>query len=70
MRTYEDMIRNTSTQHTPWYVVPADHKWFTRLSVSQVIVATLKSLDLKYPTVPKSKAEELEKAKQELLSEK
>jgi PPK2 family polyphosphate:nucleotide phosphotransferase len=70
MHAYEQALTNTSTSWAPWFVIPADHKWFTRLSVSQVIVATLKSLDLKYPTVPKSKAEELEKAKQELLSEK
>jgi hypothetical protein len=70
MHAYEQALTNTSTSWAPWFVIPADHKWFTRLSVSQVIVATLKSLDLKYPTVPKSTAEELEKAKQELLSEK
>jgi PPK2 family polyphosphate:nucleotide phosphotransferase len=70
MHAYAQALTQTSTSWAPWFVIPADHKWFTRLTVSQVIVATLKSLDLKYPTVPKSKAEELEKAKQELLSEK
>jgi PPK2 family polyphosphate:nucleotide phosphotransferase len=70
MLAYEQALTHTSTSWAPWFVIPADHKWFTRLAVSQVIVATLKSLDLKYPTVPKSKGEELEKAKQELLSEK
>jgi PPK2 family polyphosphate:nucleotide phosphotransferase len=67
---YEQAFTHTSTPWAPWFVIPADHKWFTRLCVSQVIVAALKSLDLHYPTVPTSKAEELEKAKQELLSEK
>jgi PPK2 family polyphosphate:nucleotide phosphotransferase len=69
INAYEQVFTHTSTPWAPWFVIPADHKWFTRLCVSQVIVATLKSLDLKYPTVPASKAEALEKAKQELLSE-
>jgi PPK2 family polyphosphate:nucleotide phosphotransferase len=69
INAYEQVFTHTSTPWAPWFVIPADHKWFTRLCVSQVIVATLKSLDLHYPTVPKTKAEELEKAKQELLSE-
>jgi hypothetical protein len=67
---YEQVFTHTSTPWAPWFVIPADHKWFTRLCVSQVIVAALKSLDLRYPTVPTSRAEALEKAKQELLSEK
>jgi hypothetical protein len=49
--------------------VPADHKWFTRLCVSQIIVATLKALALKYPKPTKEQLDELEKAKQELLKE-
>ena len=59
----------TSTPWAPWFVVPADHKWFTRLCVSQIIVATLKALALKYPKVTKEQLDELEKAKQELLKE-
>jgi PPK2 family polyphosphate:nucleotide phosphotransferase len=70
INAYEQVFTYTSTPWAPWFVIPADHKWFTRLCVSQVIVAALKSLDLRYPAVPTSKAEELEKAKQELLSEK
>jgi PPK2 family polyphosphate:nucleotide phosphotransferase len=66
---YEQVFTHTSTPWAPWLVIPADHKWFTRLCVSQVIVAALKSLGLRYPTVPAAKAQELEKAKQELLSE-
>ena len=66
---YEQVFTHTSTPWAPWLVIPADHKWFTRLCVSQVIVAALKSLSLRYPTVPATKAQELEKAKQELLSE-
>jgi PPK2 family polyphosphate:nucleotide phosphotransferase len=65
---YEDMIRNTTTEHAPWYVVPADNKWFTRLVVSAVVVDALESLDLAYPKVDKSKRRELEAAKKVLLS--
>jgi PPK2 family polyphosphate:nucleotide phosphotransferase len=69
MIAYEEAFSNTSTSWAPWFVVPADHKWFTRLCVSQIIVATLKALDLKYPKPTKEQLEELEKAKQELLKE-
>lgn len=64
---YEDMIRNTSSKHAPWYVVPADHKWFTRLVVSGVVVETLESLKLSYPKVDAAKRKELEQAKKLLL---
>jgi PPK2 family polyphosphate:nucleotide phosphotransferase len=69
MIAYEEAFSNTSTSWAPWFVVPADHKWFTRLCVSQIIVATLKALDLKYPKPTKEQLEELEKAKLELLKE-
>lgn len=65
---YEDMIRNTASEHAPWYVVPADNKWFTRLVVSTVIVNTLESLDLCYPKVEEAKGKELEAAKKVLLA--
>lgn len=67
---YEDMIRNTATKNAPWYVVPADNKWFTRLVVSTVIVDTLESLKLEYPKVDSAKRKELQAAKQCLLKEK
>ena len=60
---YEDMIRNTASKQAPWYVVPADNKWFTRLVVSTVIVDALGSLDLAYPKVDEAKKKELEGAK-------
>jgi PPK2 family polyphosphate:nucleotide phosphotransferase len=66
---YEDMIRNTSSKHAPWYVVPADHKWFTRLVVSAVIVHTLESLKLSYPKVNADTRKELESAKKLLLKQ-
>jgi PPK2 family polyphosphate:nucleotide phosphotransferase len=67
-KAYEDMIANTATEHAPWYVVPADNKWFTRLVVSAVLVETLGSLDLAYPKVDDAKRKELEAAKKLLLS--
>ena len=63
---YEDMIRNTATGHAPWYVVPADNKWFTRLVISTVIVDTLEALELEYPNVDAEKKKELEAAKKQL----
>jgi PPK2 family polyphosphate:nucleotide phosphotransferase len=59
MRAYEEMIRNTATECAPWYVVPADHKWFTRLVVAEVIVEALESLELSYPQVSRAKRKEL-----------
>jgi PPK2 family polyphosphate:nucleotide phosphotransferase len=70
MEAYADAFSGTSTEWAPWFVIPADHKWFTRLCVSEIVVAALKSLSLSYPKVPKEVADELEKAKQELLKEK
>jgi PPK2 family polyphosphate:nucleotide phosphotransferase len=69
MNAYEDMFNNTSTEWAPWYVIPADHKWFTRAAVADVIVAKLKSLDLKYPVVSDERKQELLKAKAMLESE-
>lgn len=69
MEAYEDMIRNTATEKSPWYVVPADNKWFTRVVVAAAIVETLASLDLKYPVVGKDKLAELAAIKAQLLQE-
>ncbi|MET0621015.1 MAG: polyphosphate kinase 2 family protein [Thermoanaerobaculia bacterium] len=70
MRSYEDLIRNTATKDSPWYVVPADNKWFTRAVVAAAVVDTLASLDLHYPKVDKSKRAELARARKLLLAEK
>ena len=67
---YEDMIRNTSTKDSPWYVVPADNKWFSRLVVAAAVVDTLASLDLVYPQVDKARLEEIASAKKALLEAK
>ena len=65
---YEEMIRNTAREAAPWYVVPADNKWFTRLVVSTVLVDTLESLKLSYPKVDAAKRKELEAAKKILIA--
>jgi PPK2 family polyphosphate:nucleotide phosphotransferase len=64
---YEDMIRNTATKDSPWYVVPADNKWFTRVIVASAVIDTLASLDLHYPQVDKAKLDEIAEAKKALL---
>ena len=63
MKAYEDMIRNTSTKDSPWYVVPADNKWFTRLVVAAAVIDTLASLELKYPEIGEVQLKELTEAK-------
>ena len=70
MLAYEEMIRATATHEAPWYVVPADNKWYTRIVVAAAVVDALASLDLRYPKVGKSKLAELAKAKEALLAEK
>jgi PPK2 family polyphosphate:nucleotide phosphotransferase len=66
MDAYEDMIRNTATKHAPWYVVPADNKWFTRVVVGAAIIDALDDLDLHYPKVSDAKLKELAAAKRAL----
>jgi len=67
MEAYEDMIRHTSTPDAPWYVVPADNKWFTRIVVASAIIETLASLQLKYPDVGPDKLKELAAARAALV---
>jgi PPK2 family polyphosphate:nucleotide phosphotransferase len=69
MRAYERMIRHTATRYAPWFVVPADNKWFTRLVVSAVIVDALSALRLHYPRVSRSRRRELAVARARLLRE-
>jgi PPK2 family polyphosphate:nucleotide phosphotransferase len=66
---YEDVLNHTSTKHAPWYVVPADHKWFSRLAVGGVILQTMRELKLAYPTISEAQKQELLKAKEMLESE-
>ena len=66
---YEDMIQNTASEYAPWFVVPADNKWFTRLVVAAAIVDALKSLNLAYPKVDGQRKAELAAARKQLLAE-
>ena len=70
MEAYEEMIQRTATKHAPWYVVPADNKWFTRHVVASAIIETLNKLDLSFPDVDKAKKKELEGVRESLLAQK
>jgi PPK2 family polyphosphate:nucleotide phosphotransferase len=63
MEAYEDTIRQTATKFAPWYVVPADNKWFTRMIVASAVIKTLDSLDLKYPQLSKEELRALDAAR-------
>ncbi|MCK1756696.1 polyphosphate kinase 2 family protein [Bradyrhizobium sp. 137] len=66
---YQDIVRHTSTPHAPWYVVPADHKWFARVVIGSVINAALERLDLKFPRVDKASLQEFDEIRKELEKE-
>jgi PPK2 family polyphosphate:nucleotide phosphotransferase len=68
-KAYEDMIQNTATENAPWYVVPADNKWFTRLIVAAAVVEALKELKLTYPKLTPEQKAELATARKQLLAE-
>src|SRR5260221_457870 len=63
MKAYEKMIEATTSDEAPWFVIPADHKWFTRLAVADVIVETLEELDLHFPEVSEAQRQELARAR-------
>jgi hypothetical protein len=69
VQAYEQMLMRTSTRHAPWYIVPADHKWFTRLVIAELVVEALQSLDLAFPAVAKPQLEALAEARRRLESE-
>ncbi|MBM4268966.1 MAG: polyphosphate kinase 2 family protein, partial [Deltaproteobacteria bacterium] len=69
MSAYEDMIRNTATEWAPWYVIPADNKWFTRVVVAAAAIEALAALDLRLPKAGPERREELAAAKAALLEE-
>jgi PPK2 family polyphosphate:nucleotide phosphotransferase len=69
MAAYEDLIRNTSRPHAPWYVVPADHKWFARLVVARAMIETLERLDLQFPKIEGAALKELQKVRVALEAE-
>jgi PPK2 family polyphosphate:nucleotide phosphotransferase len=68
-KTFEAVFNHTSTKWAPWYIIPADHKWFTHVAVADIIISKLKSLNLKYPTVSKERMQELQIAREMLESE-
>ena len=70
MRAYEDVFSNTSTDTAPWYIVPADNKWFTRLAVAAIVYDTLEKLNLEYPKVTEAKKAELLEVRRLLMAEK
>ncbi len=63
MKAYEEAIRATSTPHAPWYVIPADKKWFTRVAVGEIVNRRLEALDLRFPTLTAAHKAELEEAR-------
>jgi polyphosphate kinase 2 (PPK2 family) len=69
MRAYEGAIRATASKHAPWFVVPADNRWFTRLVVAAAIVEAVEQLDLTYPKVDAEKKKELATMRAELVRE-
>jgi len=69
MRAFEDALVNTSTKNAPWYVIPADKKWFTRVAVSEIIIEKMESLDLQYPKINDAQQQSLLEAKKILESE-
>ncbi len=69
MKAYGEMLSETSTEYAPWYVIPADKKWFMRYAVSNIIINKLKTLNLEYPVLPDSEKIKLEEAKQMLMNE-
>jgi len=70
MEAYEDMIQHTAKPHAPWYVVPVDHKWFTHIAVSSVIIQTLQELNLQFPKVVKERRKGLQAAREALMKDK
>jgi PPK2 family polyphosphate:nucleotide phosphotransferase len=69
MAAYEDMIRNTSSENAPWFVVPANNKWYTRAIVAGAVIDALESLNLKFPKLDKKKLEDLKAAREALMNE-
>lgn len=70
MHAYEELIKNTSTQDSPWYVIPADDKSYARIAIASAIITTLDEMDLEYPTISTEKLAELQAIKKALLEEK
>jgi len=70
MKAYQDVFRETSTSDCPWYIIPSDKKWFSQIAICNILVDTLKSMDLKYPVLPDTEYKTLAESKKRLLDEK
>ena len=70
MKAYEDAINATSTPECPWYIVPADRKWYARAIIAEIVVSTLESMEPKFPEVSESRKLELAKFREMLINEK
>jgi hypothetical protein len=70
MHAYQELIKNTSTEKSPWYVVPADDKSYARIAIASAIITALDEMDLEYPTINTEKLAELQAIKKTLLDEK
>ena len=70
MSAYEDAINATTEEYAPWYVIPADKKWFTRIVISRIIVDTFKEMNMKLPTLSASEKARLEECRKRLIDEK
>ena len=66
---FEDMLENTSTEWAPWFVIPANNKWFARLAISEVISGAFERIDLQMPAVRKARKDELKQIRRQLLDE-
>ena len=69
IHAYEEMLEHTSTASAPWYVIPADHKWFTRLAVASILCQRMEELDLAFPTITEAQKKELLEARRLLTAE-
>jgi hypothetical protein len=69
MAAYEDMFEHTSTEIAPWYIVPADHKWFTRLATAAIICEKLKQMDPQYPTITEEDRQKMLACREVLIAE-
>ena len=69
MAAYQNLVRHTSTALAPWYVVPADHKWFARVVIGSAIVSTLETLNLRFPRTDKASLQEFNRVREALLAE-
>ena len=69
-KNYSEALSATSTEYAPWFVIPADDKWFARLAIASIIARQFDKLDINYPTVSPAQKAELQKAKLQLMAEK